>query len=180
MRLERSDHCCCDLSNTRAGYCFVYKKYFYNTLIKLIMDYSEIIRDEMEDEGIMPSEIPERSARQGVRGFADMKCCNPSCRRTWSTHKGHVVIDLKRQNVNRIWKQKCKKCDRENEPTFRDLVFRELVIKAIEQERKYRNPDFAGRNIDDDGNDGGRRGPPHESSLCEKCEYGRTKCWIRK
>lgn len=66
------------------------------------MDYSEIIRDLMEDEGIMTSEIPERSARQGVRGFADMKCCNPSCSRTWSTHKGHVVIDLKRQNVQKV------------------------------------------------------------------------------
>ncbi|XP_054750595.2 uncharacterized protein LOC129256408 [Lytechinus pictus] len=144
------------------------------------MDFSYYIRDEMESEGIMTSEIPERTANQGVRGFAEMKCRNPGCDWSWSTHRAHVVIDLKRQKVKRIYKQKCKKCDRENEPKFPELVFRGLVLKALEQEKKFRNPNFGNANIDDDGDDGGRRGPPHESRLCEKCEYGRSQCWTKK
>ncbi|XP_072181483.1 uncharacterized protein [Diadema setosum] len=140
--------------------------------------YSDAIRDVMATEEAFPDEIPEKTARQGVRGFAVGHCSG--CARNWSSYRAHVVIDLKRQTVHKIWKQKCKKCDTPNVMSFKDVDFKSLVEKAIEQEKKFRNPVL--RHDDDvDDDDGGRRaGPPHESSLCEKCEYGKTQCWKKR
>ncbi|XP_071477366.1 uncharacterized protein [Diadema antillarum] len=140
--------------------------------------YSDAIKDVMVTEGVFPDEIPERTARQGVRGFAVGRC--GGCARTWSSHRAHVVIDLKRQTVHKIWKQKCKKCDTPIIMSFNGMEFQSLVEKAIEQEKKYRNPMLRHDDdvVDDDG--GRRAGPPHESSLCEKCEYGKTQCWKKR
>ena len=35
-------------------------------------------------------------------------------------------------SILQIYKQKCKKCDREQEPSFREFEFQRLVEKALE------------------------------------------------
>ncbi|XP_071481617.1 uncharacterized protein [Diadema antillarum] len=137
--------------------------------------YSDAIREVMDSEGVFPDDIPKRTARQGVRGYAVVHCSH--CEWSWSSYRSHVVINLRKQRVVRIWKQKCKKCDTENVMTFRDIDFRPLVEKALGQEKKFRNPTLS--HVVNDVDDGGHRGgPPHESRLCEKCGYGKTQCWI--
>ncbi|XP_011677642.1 uncharacterized protein LOC105444717 [Strongylocentrotus purpuratus] len=144
------------------------------------MDTTAIIKSVMADKNITKNNIKERSSRQGVRGFSRIACSKPDCEGTWNTHQAHAVIDLKRQKVVRIYNQKCKTCQHENAPSFEDSVFREMVEKALEQEKKYRNNNRSVKRRssyrDDDDEYGG---PPHESSLCEKCGYGSSPCWKR-
>nr|XP_054750695.1 uncharacterized protein LOC129256543 [Lytechinus pictus] len=144
------------------------------------MDYNSIIRSVMADKGISKNFIRERSCRQGVRGLSSITCSKPDCDGSWNTYQAHAVIDLKRQRIVRIYNQKCKKCDQENKPKFDESVFREMVNKALEMEKKFRNPQKASlKRPGFYGDDDGYGGPPHESSLCEKCGYGASPCWKR-
>eukprot|EP00057_Strongylocentrotus_purpuratus_P024019 XP_011678493.1 PREDICTED: uncharacterized protein LOC105445107 [Strongylocentrotus purpuratus] len=135
------------------------------------VDYAAIIVEVMSEEGLFP--------REGVRGYGQSKCEN--CNRSWSTYRAHVVIDLKGQEVAKIYKQKCKRCKQEHVPSFPEEEFTEMVKKAIKQEKYFRDRNSNDSTlVDDSGRRGRPRRPPHENTLCQKCGYGKGKnCWER-
>nr|XP_054750037.1 uncharacterized protein LOC129255732 [Lytechinus pictus] len=132
----------------------------------------------MYELGEYPALIPHRSKRQGVRGYGKSQC--EICDRTWSTYQAHVVIDLKKQEVVRIYQQKCRDCGTETEPYFPEDEFYVMIEKAIEQEKLHRYPSSQIRRVHEGGRRGFPRRPPHRSDLCERCGYGwGKKCWER-
>ncbi|XP_030828855.1 uncharacterized protein LOC105445107 [Strongylocentrotus purpuratus] len=108
-----------------------YYQFSYSTVASVIMpvDYAAIIVEVMSEEGLFP--------REGVRGYGQSKCEN--CNRSWSTYRAHVVIDLKGQEVAKIYKQKCKRCKQEHVPSFPEEEFTEMVKKALNRRNTPRS-----------------------------------------
>ncbi|XP_063953938.1 uncharacterized protein LOC135153743 isoform X2 [Lytechinus pictus] len=137
-------------------------------------ELSQIVRDVMKEWGMPNLEMPNENSLQEVRGFAKFICSNPSCPRDWFSRFAYADINWEQQKVTKLYKQKCNKCGTKNEPYFSRGNFKRIVQNAIE--KFYRNLSNSG-SPDDEIVQGGLS---HKSKLCEKCGYGKTRCWTHK
>ncbi len=140
---------------------------------------ARLIRDVMNnafENPVHPQDIPRDYSFQSVHGRAICRRCN-KCKNSWSTNLAWLTIDLRNQRIARAWLQKCKGCNAENQLWFPPDELENMVIHAVERCWKLQDGSYRIKrhNPDDEDDD---RPPPHQQSLCERCEYGKRKCWL--
>ena len=135
----------------------------------------DIITRVLKEKGIVVKENDHKKLKYytvKVRGV--FKC---KCKRTWSSHKTTIKIDIFLKRLTKAYRQRCKRCKRWASPSFN---LEEVMEKVISKycKRSLNDGDVNGDSTLIDGNE--RRGNPrrpHEQSLCERCtELGRP-CW---
>ncbi|XP_038076171.1 uncharacterized protein LOC119744361 [Patiria miniata] len=136
---------------------------------------ARIIRAVMEedfDEPVDPRDIPREFAFQTVHGRALCRGCR-KCKKSWSTYLAWLTLDLRGQRIAKSWQQKCQSCQTPNQLWFPPEELERMVAVAIERMWKLQDGTYvSGRGQNQD------RPAPHLQSLCERCEYGRRKCWL--
>jgi len=141
-----------------------------------------------------------------VKVTAKYRC--HKCNKPWTSRHGWVKFDMKNQQVERQFGQKCRDCKdfysrpfpffyvhphggRETDPNKDSpRSWRDIVIKAIDLFMKnqyfFHNTDegegSGGKPPQDDQNEPFGVDPgsgPHEMELCEMCRYLQRPCWGR-
>ncbi|GIY19873.1 hypothetical protein CDAR_244511 [Caerostris darwini] len=115
---------------------------------------------------------PQRSSLV-VHGCGTYQC--DTCHNHWNCLFSWVNMDIRRCQVLRRWRMKCKYCSFYEghlgiEPAFRPNELELLVRNALSLYRGFNTVDRYDRLSLTSGG-------PHPRELCEKCEWGLLKCW---
>ena len=82
-----------------------------------------------------------------------------------------MTLDMHKQRVDRLWKQKCQRCYDECIPQYDDEEIKNMVSLVIKRFRRNRSDDrpYVHR----------QHRASHDSNNCELCDYGRgTPCYV--
>eukprot|EP00118_Oscarella_pearsei_P024583 m.306355 g.306355 ORF g.306355 m.306355 type:complete len:145 (+) comp41179_c0_seq1:145-579(+) len=129
------------------------------------MDSSSVIQEALDDADFdydtHVSEYGYESSVQGVKGHGSYECS--SCARDWSSYNAWIRIDVEEAEIVKKFEQKCQQCDTPFPPRFSNEELQRMVHYVVDRMRN-------GRQLS--GEREANLEAPHDTSRCEKCNYG--------
>ena len=130
-----------------------------------------------DDFEFFPDQVSGKKAMQCVKLKGGKFVCYP-CNNFWTSHLSWMVINCKKREIQHRFKQKCTKCRKprgfigasKEEHLLR--AFRVGVLRCLERTDGlwgFSGPPSQGREDEE-----------HKAELCEKCKYGKTRCFNSK
>ena len=125
-----------------------------------------LIKEVLEENGFNYRKVAYNrriKRKQDVKGYASFYCS--TCFHDWSSYSSWITIDVEDPAILTKFKQKCNDCDEPKQPSFTDDEIRRMAEYVVKRMNKQLGSDTW-------------RTPkkelkaPHDSSRCEKCNYG--------
>ena len=135
-----------------------------------------IILEIMEENDLVPGEIPAELAERTTKGSASFEC--PIKGKKWPSAHASCKIHLKELRISKRYTQDCKECDQSASPKYSREGVKFIVKNAVRQCLKAMERWDSDEESSNDVDTAARRGP-HDEERCERCRELGHSCWQR-